>query len=414
MERALMRHVIIGGSIAGISAARAIRVFDAAADITIISGEAVKPYYRPMLTTVIEKGDADLALSDVPLESFGIRTVYDRARGIDAGSRDVKLESGGRLKYDKLLIATGSSAVIPEIAGLEGADVYALRTLGDARNIQAAAKNSKNVVVLGGGFVGIKAAIALKRLGLTVTMIEKLDRILYEKLDKRGSAIIQDLLKHFDVEIVTNQSDYEIMRAGGAVQSVRLASGRIIDADMIVVAVGTRPNTEAFRDAGVRVNKGIIVCETLQTNIPDVYAAGDVVECRDAVTGALAVSTLWANAEEMGRLAGKNMAGSDMKYTGFLSLMNTVDILDIPVSAMGLIDPLHTGYETFTESAGDTYRKLVFKNDSLVGALFIGRPEKAEVYAHFIKNQIPVGNLKGLAIHGKTGGLDFGNPLGAR
>jgi NAD(P)H-nitrite reductase large subunit len=267
--------------------------------------------------------------------------------------------------------------------------------------------------VLGGGFVGIKTAIALKRLGLTVTMIEKLDRILYEKLDKRGSAIIQDLLKRFDVEIVTNQSDYEIIRTGGAVRSVRLASGRIIDADLIVVAVGTKPNTEPFRDAGVRVNKGIVVQETLQTSVPDVYAAGDVVECRDTVTGALAVSALWTNAEEMGKLAGKNMAGSDMKYAGFLSLMNTVEVLDVPVTAIGLIDPQNSGYDIFVENAGNAYRKLVFRNDTLVGALFIGSPEMTDVYTHLIKNQIPVGKFKGLDIRGKVGDVSFGSSPGA-
>lgn len=404
-----MRHVIIGGSIAGISAARAIRDIDADADITLISAEAAKPYFRPMITTVIEQSHAGIELPGSPLETCGIRTVYDRARGIDPDAKDVELESGGRLKYDKLLIATGSRAVMPEIAGLAGADVFVLRTLEDARNIQIASKSRKNIVVLGGGFVGIKAAIALKRLGLTVTMIEKLDRVLYEKCDKRGSAIILNLLKRFDIEIVTNQSDYEILRSGGAVRSVRLASGRIIDADMIVVAVGTRTNTEPFRDSGVRVNRGIMVQETLQTNLSDVYAAGDVVEYRDTASGLLAVSALWKNAEEMGKVAGRNMAGSDMKYTGFLSLMNNVQVLDVPVTAIGLINPQADGYEMFAESSGDFYRKLVFKNDLLVGVLFIGITEKTGVYAYLIKSRIPLGKLKWAAIRGKMD-HSFENP----
>ncbi len=406
-----MRHVIIGGSIAGISAARAIRAVDADADITLVSAETVKPYYRPMIPTVIEKGDADISFIDDPVEKYRFQTMHDRASGIDPRSREVTLASGVRLHYDRLLVATGCSPVIPAVRNLPGADVFVLRTLDDARSIRAAAEEGKKrAVVIGGGFVGIKGAIALKRLGLDVTVLEKLDRILYEKLDKRGSSIITDLLKREGIAIMTDQQDYEIMRTGGAVHAVRFASSKTIAADMIVVAVGTKPNTEVFGDAGGKVNKGIVVQETLQTNIADVYAAGDVVEYRDCVSNIHSVSALWTNAEEMGRLAGKNMAGSAMKYSGFLSLMNTTEILNVPVTTIGLIEPVDKSYDMVTEGDDNSYRKLVFKKDVVVGAVFIGRAEGAGVYTHIIRNQIPLGTLKGLACRGKLRFINFLKP----
>jgi len=279
-----MRHVIIGGSIAGTSAARAIRSCDSGADIMVISDEKAQPYYRPMIPTVITKHDADIGLGHWPVAQSGIRTIYARATSLDKFAKEVTFSSGDRIRYDKLLIATGSSPVVPDIPGLPGDNVFTLRTMDDALAINADAGQRKHALVLGGGFVGIEAAIALKRIGLNVTIIEKLSRILSEKLDKRASEIVSGLLKQADIDIITHQQDYEIDRVGGTVRSIRLASGRIIDADIIIVAVGTRPNTDVFRNSGLAINKGLVIHDSLQTSDPDVYEAGDVVEYRDILS----------------------------------------------------------------------------------------------------------------------------------
>ena len=405
-----MRYVIIGGSIAGVSAAKAIRRSDARAEITMLSAEKNQPYYRPLISTVIEQRDIDIAVGDKPLDKYGIRVLYEQATGIDVCAKEVMLSSNKRIPYDKVLIATGRRPVIPAVPGVAGPDIFPFRSLEDAHNILAAAQGRKHAVVLGGGFVGLKAAIALKRLGLTVTIIELLDRILHEKLDKQGSSIVSDLLKRADIDIVTNQQYYEITRVSGEVRSVRLVSGRIIDADVIVAAVGTTPNIEAFRDSGITIHKGIVIQESLQTSVPDVYAAGDVVEYRDLVSNSYSVSGSWANAEEMGTLAGKNMSGAAIKYSGFLSLMNTVEILATPVTTIGMVNPPSSGYDVFVEQGDGPYRKLVFKNDVVVGALFIGGAERAGVYPYLIKNRIPLGKLKELAEQGRLGASDFKDP----
>ncbi len=395
-----MHYVIIGRSAAGVSAAKAIRNNDGNAIITLISAENGKHYYRPSISLVIEHKDHDIFLNDTLGDSDTIKTIHDRVTGLDISAKEVKLASGNRIKYDKVLIATGSGPIMPEVPGIHGAGVFSLRSLEDARMVQSVARERKHAVVLGGGFAGIKAAIALKKLGLTVTIIEKLDRILSEKLDRRGASMVADLLRRADIDIALNQQDYEINRVGVTIRSVRLASGRIIDADLIVVAVGTKPCAEAFRNAGIRINRGILIDDSLQTTVPDVYAAGDVVEYIDILTKAYAVSGMWANAEEMGRLAGNNMAGTPISYPGFLSLMNTVDILDVPVTTIGMIDPDEACYEVFVEDNGSSYRKLVFKDDVMKGALFIGSSEGNDVYTYLIKNRIPVGKLRESAVSG--------------
>ena len=399
-----MRHVIMGGSIAGISAAGAIRSNDAAAEIILLSPERVKPYYRPMIASIIEKDDADITLSDDPREKYRIRTLTEKAVDLDVRSKEVTLSSGRRQAYDKLLIATGRTPVIPEtIAGLRGSDVYTLRTLDDARAIQAAAKRAKNAVVLGGGIVGIKAAVALTRRGLAVTLIEKHSRILSGKLDQQGSAFITGLLKRENIDVVTNQQEYEVLRTAGTLQSIRLAPGRIINADFIIVALESKPNIDAFKTSGISMNKGILVRETLETNVPDVYAAGDVVEYRDLISNSMAVSALWENAKEMGRVAGMNMAGSQVRYEGFLENRYITDILDVPVATLGLVDPEDSTCEMFIASDVSFYRKTVFKNDVMVGALFINNSEDTGVYSYLIRNRIPLGKLKDLAVRGTLG-----------
>jgi NAD(P)H-nitrite reductase large subunit len=405
-----MHYVVIGGSIAGISAAKAIRRSDARADITMLSAEKAQPYYRPLISTVIERRDIDLAVGDKPAAKYGIRVVYEQAAGIDIRAKEIRLASNRRMSYDKALIATGRRPMTPDVPGIAGLDVFPFWSMEDAHNILAAAQGRKHAVVLGGGFAGLKAAIALKRLGLAVTIIERRSRILHDKLDEQGSAIVSGILRQADIDLVTNQQFYEIMRASNTIQSVRLASGRIISANLVVAAIGTAPNVEPFRNSGITIHKGIVVQETLQTNVPDVYAAGDVVEYRDLITNSSSVSGSWANAEEMGALAGRNMTGAALKYTGFLSLMNTFDILTTPITTIGMINPPPSGYDVFVEQGDGPYRKLVFKNDVIVGALFIGSAERAGVYPYLIKNRIPLGKLKELAVQGRLGAHDFQDP----
>ncbi len=401
-----MRHVIIGGSIAGISAAKEIRRGDAGAQITMVSEEKTRAYYRPMVPYLIEKDDIDITFVDDPAEKYGTENIFEKAAGIDVAAKQVIFASGTKLGYDRLLIATGSGPVIPEIPGL-GGGVFPLRAMEDALRIKAAAKGKKSAVIMGGGFVGTKAAIVLKHLGLKVTIIEKQGQLLPGRLDARASKIISGTMNAAGIEIITNDSISEVVRDAGDVKSVRLSSGRTIESGLVIIAIGARPNAEVFRNSGIRINRGILINELLQTSIPDIYAAGDVVEYSDLITGMPSVSALWGNAEEMGRFAGKNMAGGNIKYAGFLSVMNATDIFGVPVISVGLIEPEGAEYEVVVEDDIDRYRKLVFKGDSLVGAVFVGDVTNAGVYTNVIKNRIALGHLKAEAMKEGIEYVDF-------
>ena len=409
-----MRHVIVGGSIAGISAAKEIRGNDMKAEITVISAEKARAYYRPMIPSLIEKDGVDITFAEDPLEKYAAQAVYGTVRSIDVSSREVFLSSGKKRAYDKLLIATGSSPLIPDIPGLRGADMFPLRTMEDALSIKSSAKNKERAVVIGGGFVGTKASIALRRLGLRVTMVEQCGQILPQRLDRRGARIVADIMRKKGIGIMTNDKVSEIIRSAGALKSVRLASGGVLDADVVVVAAGAKPNVDAFRDSGIRMNRGILINESLQTSVPDVYAAGDVVEYVDLLSQKPAVSALWTNAEEMGRIAGRNMTGGNIKYQGFLSVMNAAEIFDVPVMSIGLIEPEEKEYEIIVEDTMDTYRKLVFKGDVLVGVLFIGEVSNAGIYTNLIRNRIPIGSLKEEAIHGTLSYINFVSTVPAK
>lgn len=402
-----MKYIIIGGSIAGLSAAKAIRESDFRTDITMLSEEKTRAYYRPMIPFLIDANEVDITFAGDPAEKYRISMIYEKAKGLDTQAKNVIANSGKKYHYDKLLIATGSRPVFPDIKGMKGEGVFPLRTMNDALSIKEYAKGKKNAVVLGGGFVGIKAATSLHHAGLKVTIVEKLDQILFGRMDRRGAQIISTVVKDSGITVINKDSISDIIRHAGSIRSVKLLSGKNVDADLLIVAAGTKPNVDFMEDAGIKINKGILINESLQTNVPDIYAAGDVVEYTDLSTGFSSLSALWTNAEEMGRIAGRNMAGAGLKYRGFLSVMNSTDIFSIPVTSLGLIEPEGKDYEIIVEDNIDSYRKLVFRGDILVGAIFIGEFVKAGIYTNLIKNRIAIGKLKEEAIKGNLSFIDF-------
>lgn len=398
-----MRYIIIGGSVAGLSAAKTIRENDSSGDITVISGEKSRPYYRPLLPMLIagHRSVDEIHYAKDPLEGKNIASVLGTAVGVDTKKREVLLASGERLSFDSLLIATGGAALKPPIPGIDGKGVYPLRSIANALQIRDAAAAATSAAVIGGGLVGIKAALALREQGTSsgrapreVTVIEMLPEILNGRLDRRGAAIVREAIERKGVTILTGQAVSGIMRTQSAVSGVKARSGRVIKADLVVVAAGVKPNVEYLKLSGIGTNKGVLVNESLETNVPGIYAAGDVAEGRDLLTGAKAVSGLWSNALEMGRAAGMNMAGGNVKYPGFLSVMNAAEIAGIPFISVGLIEPKGGRYETVSREDENCYWMLVLDGDFLVGAVFIGDLQKAGIYTSLIKNRIPISKVK--------------------
>ncbi len=410
-----MRYVIIGGSVAGISAAKAVRGIDSSADIVVISSEKSKSYYRPMVPLVVEgkKSEADIAYPEDPLAMINVRTVFDSAQTVKARSKEVVLASGEKIPYDRLLLATGGTPFLPRIDGIKGEGVFVLRTMDDAVRIRDAAAGARTAVVIGGGLVGIKAATALRfrkaaeQMPMEVTVVEMLPQILSQRLDTRGAEMIRGALVAQGIAILTKESVKAIRRDRQNKLAVKLSSGNTIKADMIVVAAGVKPNITYLKGTGIKTSTGVLVNEFLMTNVADVFAAGDVVEGRELLSGKKTVSGLWSIALEMGRVAGMNMAGENVQYPGFLSVMNATEIAGIPFISVGMIEPKGKRYETISHEDENGYWKLVLDGEYLVGAVSVGDLRNAGIYTNLIKNRIPISRAKERIIKKEAGYVDF-------
>lgn len=385
-----MNYTIIGGGIAAYSALKWLHRYDHEPQVTIISEEEHCFYYRPM-TPLMVKGDKerDQILFDDHLPDF--RVIHDRATALNAREGGITLENHGELDFERLLIATGSTPIVPDLPGIREQNVFFLRTLSDAESLKRAARKGDKAVILGGGLVGIKKAEALNRAGLSVTVIEQQNHILLPRIDRRGAEIISKRLQDQGIAIITGDTITSVLPGG---KGVVLGSGRTLEADLVCIAAGVKPNIDWLENSGLETDMALIVDDGMQTNIEGIYGAGDVVQTRDLVTGRTIVSALWPNAVETGKIAGTNMAGGRLEYDGSLEVLNSTEIEGIPFIIVGNILPDNESYEVMIRQNHGTYKKLVFKGDKLVGAIFLGDIAGAGIYTSLIKTGISLGHLK--------------------
>lgn len=399
-----MRYAIVGGGIAAVSAVKAIREYDPQCHITVISEEEHCFYYRPM-TPLLIKGDRERDDLLHNMRGIDIHMLHGRAASLDPEQRKVTLQDGGKVEYDRLLIATGSSPRVPAIPGIREPNVHYLRTLADAQGLRAAAQGAQKAVILGGGFVGIKKAEALAHLGLSVTVVEQQSHILLPRLDKEAAALVTQRLEARGVTFLLNETVSEILPGA---KGVKLASGQQLVCDFVCIAVGVKPNIGWLQGSGLATDKALVVDANLQTSREGVYGAGDVVQIRDLVTGRPVVSGLWANAVEMGKVAGANMAGGKIRYPGGLEVMNAAEIEGLGLVSVGHVLPQEDGgHEIHRRSGNQNYRKLVFMDDVLTGAIFVGDIEGSGVYTALIKSGKHLGRLKEKAVEGRISFADF-------
>jgi len=391
-----MRYVIIGNGAAGNAAAAAIRDRDPAAKMLILSDEPQPAYFRPLITNLIDEiqpkdryfpaGAASPQEAEVQL---GMRVL-----GLDVEAKQLNLQDGRTCSFDRLLLATGASALVPDLPGWPGPGTFVVRTLADAQGLAQATREARDIVVIGAGRVGLKAGLSLRQRGLAVTLVEQGPWVAPMQFDEVAGLILGRALEAQGLGLCLGQSVAAVKRDGKRIQGVVLEDGRFLEAEVVVAAVGVRPNVELAREAGLAVNQGILVDKRLRTSAPEIYAAGDVAETTDLVTGQSLVSGLWTNAVEMGRLAGSNMAGASLEYPGAWAVCNSLEVAGIPTVALGLTNPvLAEEYEVYRSRRDTTYRKLVCQGGVLVGALLIGDIDDAGVYAGLIKGKAQIGNI---------------------
>ncbi len=363
----MRNYVIIGNGVAGTTAAENIRKQDSEGKITIFSEEDLPFYYRLRLNEFIS-GD----ISEPQLVAKKMTWYEDHHIGLKLKTRieDVKLqektaiaEDNRRFAFDRLLIATGSHSFIPPIKGSEKKGVFALRDIQDARNISAYAKNVEDIILIGGGLLGLEAGHALKKLGKRIMVVEFFPRLLPRQLDVDGARRLQEIMEDMGFSFRLGAKTQEIT-GDGQVGGILLEGGESLSGGMVVISAGVRPNMVLVERLALSIDKGIVVDEHLQTSQPGIYAAGDVAEYKGMPYG------IWPAAMEQGKAAGINMAGGDMTYDG-TTMANTLKVAGVDLASAGNIDA-ENEFEARVKTEERIYRKIVIKDNHIVGCIMLG------------------------------------------
>lgn len=393
-----MDHVIIGNSAAGVNAAEVIRQHDRKSSITIISDEPHHVYSRCLtsyfLAGDISRGDLFYRPMDFYKKNEIEALLGRRVVELKIDKNKIILQDGEKISYDNLLLAIGGSPKFPEIPGIDKEGVFGLRSVDDALNIMERARNSQDAVIIGGGLVSLKAAYGLYKQGLNVTIVISSGRVLSQMLDQDAANIIRRRLESLDFQIKTGQTVQEIVGNGG-VTGVKLKNNEVLESDIIIVGKGVSPNLDLVKSTNIKYDYGVLVDSSQRTNIGNVYAAGDVAQAVDLIYGDNRCHALWTNAVEQGKIAGYNMAGIEKKYFGGMS-MNSVEFFGVPSISVGVTRPSGEEYEILTKyfKNRNIYRKLVLKDNVIVGMIYVGDVGNAGVVSNLIKNKINVQNLK--------------------
>jgi len=366
--------VIIGASGAGMGAAVEIRKRNKVSDITILSKEDVKGYFRPQLTKILSRDDVtpdEIAIkNDDWFKENNVKLLLNKVvERIDAKNSRVILQDKEEIPYTKLIIASGAEVFVPPFPGRDKKGVFTLRYIKDSIEIKSYAKDKRTAAVIGGGVLGLETANELNKMGLKVTVIEMADRILPRQLDKDASVILEQIVEEAGVNFLKGAGTKEIL-GDEAVRGILLDNGEIVDADVVIISTGVKANTEIAKDTGIEIKRAIVVHEKMETSVSGIYACGDCAEF-EGINYAL-----WSEAIEQGKAAGINAAKGNYIYKTIIP-STTLNAFGTSVFSVGDIgsDP-NADYKTYETKDNETYTKLYFKNDILAGGILIGDTSK--------------------------------------
>ena len=396
-----MNYVIVGNSVAAVGAIRAIRERDQKGTITVISRERHNAYGRPLISYLLGGLINEKRMAYLPdnfYEQHRINLLLEsEAVAVDGKAKKVKLASGDVIPYDKLLLATGGDPFVPPIEGMADKDrIFTFTTWDDAAKLKGISADISRAVVIGGGLIGLKAAEGLNLIDKSVTVVELADRVLSSAFDRPAGKIVARKMKANGIDVITEDTVIRIEGEGGEISGVTLKSGDFIPCDTVVVAIGVRPAAGFLKGSGIEVNRGIVVDNTMQTTLKDVYSAGDVAEAADFFSGQKNPMPIWPDAYIQGDIAGTAMAGGDKRYEGGLA-MNSIEFFKVSTISMGVTNPKDPSvYEihTFQDIQNYQYRKIVLQNDRLVGAVLVGNVDRAGIFAGLIREKVDMAPFK--------------------
>jgi nitrite reductase (NADH) large subunit len=395
----MKQFIIIGNSAAGIAAVEAIRKIDKDSKITVISYETYNSYCRCLISYFLARDIKEENIFYRP-ESFykenNIELLLNKkVTSVSPKNNRIILEDKTQINYDALLIATGASPKFPETQGIKKRGVFGFRTLKDAKDIDGLLLATKAACVLGGGLIGLKAAYGLKKRNIDVKVIIKSKQALSQALDFEAAQFIQKRLEENGIEVILGQDVTEVI-GNGDIKAVKLDSGKAFACSLIIVGKGVTPNIDLVKDTEVKVGEGIIANELLQTNVSNIYTAGDVAESFDITLGRFTVNALWPVAVEQGRIAGANMAGDNVNYGGSLG-MNSIEFFGLPAVSLGIFKSEDSaGIEEIKvkEEKLNIYKKLILKNNCLIGAVLVGNINNSGLYLRLIRERVEVSGFK--------------------
>ncbi len=392
-----MRYVIIGNSAAAAGCIEGIRKYDKSGSITVISDETHHVYSRPLISYYLAGKVIPENMVYRKKDFYNKNDVETmlgvRATSIDPEKKEVELDNSKKVGYDKLLIATGSSPFVPPTEGLGNQDnVFTFLKYDDALGIEKLVNKESRVVVIGAGLIGLKAAEGLAPVSGSVHVVELAPRVLPMILDEEAAEPVQKRIEENGVVFHLAMTADKVI-GEKHVEKVILKDGTELPCDILVMGVGVRPNVSEAKAAGANIGRGILIDDKMRTNVEDIYAAGDVTESVDLVTGERKIMALWPNAYAQGYAAGVDMSGSDDEFSGVFP-MNAVGFFGLPVITAGIQEGEGTKvlYKTNEKTGG--IKRFIVKDDRLVGMILVGDVDRAGIYTYLISEKIPLSSLE--------------------
>lgn len=406
-------YLIIGNSTAAVGAVEAIRTCDRTGTIGIVASETEHTYSRPLITYFMAGKAEEDNVYYRPMDFYqnhDVETVLGvQVTSVSTEEQEVILDNGEKIGYGNLLLAAGGSPIAPPIPGSDRPGVFFMNTMEDARRAKGWLAHTNRAVVIGGGLTGLKTAEALVYLGKEVTVVELAPRVLAMAMDETGSEIVRDVLVKHGVDVLTEVqvTSIEGSEDSNDVCSVVLSTGEQLACETVFMTIGVRPRTELVKDSGIEVGRGILVDRFMRTNIPNVYAAGDIAEAYDPLSGGNRVLPILPNAYIGGRVAGLNMCKKDATYNVGMSV-NSVSFFGHPFMSAGFAAQEEgDGFSVIKKQDGGDYRRFVIKNGKLVGLIISGSVDRAGLLTGMMRDNVDVTGLEEAIVEGNIGLIDL-------
>jgi NAD(P)H-nitrite reductase large subunit len=413
------RYMILGMGPAGLSAAEAIRTLDATADILLVSDDAFGYYSRPGLAYYLTgelRDDALYPFTEQDFRERDLRRLQASAVALHPNSHQIELHDGRRLDFDRLLLATGSRAFQPPLPGVDLEGVVKLDDMADAQEIVKRCRKARTGVVVGGGITALELVEGLHARRVHTRYFLRSERYWGNVLDEAESQIVERRLQERGVEIDFHTEVEEILGRKGRVAAVRTKDGHTIPCDLLAIAIGVRPRLALARSAGLDIDRGILVDERLQSSAADVYAAGDVAQVYDPLSGRSVLDTLWGVAISQGRIAGQNMAGGSERYVKSVPF-NVTRLAELTTTIIGAVgggrdDDLvgiargdsetwrHHGEASVVQDAFDVNRvRLLVGDRTIVGAIVMGDQTLSGPLQQLVAGQVDISPIREKLLH---------------